>query len=522
MLALTACFEDPLATSADATRYGSINRPGTATNTSTSSPTTSNAATASNIAPTFTNAPPTQAVAGNFYDFTLSATDPDSITLTFAAQGLPAWLKLDGKTGRLSGTPANSDAGQSPDILLSVSDGTNQTSLPAFHITIAAVTPPTPPPAPSNQPPTISGTPPTTVVATKPYDFTPTAADADSPVLTFTIINKPAWASFSSTTGRLSGTPNRTQTGTTNNITITVSDGSLSAKLPAFSITVSPAPNLAPAISGTPATTVQVGKPYSFTPTATDADGDTITFVITNKPTWATFNKNTGQLSGTPTAAAVGTYPGIVIAASDNIATTPLPTFSITVTAAPNNPPTISGSPATLVQAGSSYSFTPTARDADGDALSFTVINKPDWLNFSLSTGQLSGTPTAAQVGSYPGIEISVTDGKATAKLAAFTLTVNAAPASSAKSANTGTATLNWTQPTQNTDGSTLTNLAGYRAYHGLSADALTEVKIINDPRATTTTFDQLASGMHYFAVSSVNAAGVESALSSVGSKSIP
>jgi hypothetical protein len=71
--------------------------------------------------------------------------------------------------------------------------------------------------------------------------------------LTFSITNRPAWAAFNTTTGRLQGTPK--PAGTYSNIVIRVSDGrGASAQLPAFAITVGAASNAAPTISGTPAT----------------------------------------------------------------------------------------------------------------------------------------------------------------------------------------------------------------------------------------------------------------------------
>lgn len=85
-----------------------------------------------------------------------------------------------------------------------------------------------------------------------------------------------------------------------------------------------------------------------------------------------------------------------------------------------------------------------------------------------------------------------------------------------------GTASLTWTAPTQNTDGSPLTNLAGYRVYRGTSANALNEVIQIPGAANTAYAYTQLANGTHYFAVSAYSAAGAESAKSEVGSKIIP
>jgi len=179
-----------------------------------------------------------------------------------------------------------------------------------------------------------------------------------------------------------------------------------------------------------------------------------------------------------------------------------------------NTAPTISGTPATGVTAGSSYSFAPRASDADHDALAFSIANKPSWATFDTATGALTGTPNAGQVGTYLNIVVSVSDGQSSTSLPAFTITVN-------QTIYAGTATLTWTAPTQNTDGSPLVDLAGYRVYHGTSPDALTDVVQVTDAAATTYAFNQLGSGTHYFAVAAYTASGVESALSGVGSKTI-
>jgi hypothetical protein len=95
-----------------------------------------------------------------------------------------------------------------------------------------------------------------------------------------------------------------------------------------------PATNSAPVITGVPAKSVTVNNGYMFQPGATDADGDTLTFSITNKPRWAVFNSATGRLNGTPAGTDAGTYGNIVISVSDGAASAVLPAFSIQVNAA--------------------------------------------------------------------------------------------------------------------------------------------------------------------------------------------
>ncbi len=86
-----------------------------------------------------------------------------------------------------------------------------------------------------------------------------------------------------------------------------------------------------PTISGSPPTSVVVGQTYTFTPGATDPNGDALTFEIQNRPDWATFNTATGALTGSPTAP--GTYSSVTISVTDGRTRASLPAFSITVQA---------------------------------------------------------------------------------------------------------------------------------------------------------------------------------------------
>jgi hypothetical protein len=178
-----------------------------------------------------------------------------------------------------------------------------------------------------------------------------------------------------------------------------------------------------------------------------------------------------------------------------------------------NRAPTISGAPLSSVMQGTSYSFTPNAVDADGNTLSFAISNKPAWATFSTSTGRLSGTPSAANVGTYANVVISVSDGSSTASLAAFSIQVVATA--------TGSATLMWTPPTQNTDGSPLTNLVGYKIYWGTSQNNLTNSVTLNNAGLSSYVVEQLTPATWYFAVTAVNSTGIESTFSNGASKRV-
>ncbi len=571
-------------------------------------PDTTTPPTLQNTAPEILNEPDYNAKVGETWSFTPDAIDEDKDSLTYSITGKPDWATFNDSTGQLSGVPAAGNVGPTQDIEITVSDGEDSASVGPFQIIVQPADSPTAPPS-TNQPPTISGTPAGVVIALQSYIFLPTGADADGDKLTYSISGKPSWLSLDTSTGKLSGTPARTQTGTFNNIRLSVTDGKASASLPPFSINVTPAgititgtpattltvgtaysfkpaienpsnatftwsivnqpswasfskstgaltgkptstgttsnirisatdgrstgtlasfsiavtaaPNAAPAISGTPSTTVQAGKPYSFIPTASDPNSDPLSFSIENKPGWASFNTTTGQLSGTPTSTQVDTYPDIVITVSDGKGgTASLSKFTIQVTAASsgsgttNRAPVISGNPLTTANVGTTYSFSPSASDADGDTLTFSIDNKPAWATFSSSTGRLSGTPAAGDVGTTSGIVIKVSDGKGgTASLATFNLTVTAIA--------TGSATLSWVPPTENTDGSPLQNLAGYRIYYGTSSSNLNQVQEIANPGVTSAVVENLTPTTWYFSVRAYASTGTESPASNMASKKI-
>jgi hypothetical protein len=77
-------------------------------------------------------------------------------------------------------------------------------------------------------------------------------------------------------------------------------------------------------------------------------------------------------------------------------------------------------------------------------------------------------------------------------------------------------ATLDWMPPTENSDGSALTNLAGYTVYYGTSPSSLTQSVKITNPGLSAYTMTNLSSGTWYFAVTSYSSTGIESDRSGV------
>ena len=171
-----------------------------------------------------------------------------------------------------------------------------------------------------------------------------------------------------------------------------------------------------------------------------------------------------------------------------------------------NSPPSLSGTPDGVVLENSFYEFVPSASDRDGDALTFTINNGPGWADFDPTTGALYGTPDAADVGHYSAIQIAVSDGLSTAELPAFDIDVT--------SITLASVTLQWQPPTENTDGTPLTDLAGYRIYYGVDPAELSSLIELPNPGLTTYVVEELTPNTWYFAMTSMNDRGQESDLS--------
>jgi hypothetical protein len=185
--------------------------------------------------------------------------------------------------------------------------------------------------------------------------------------------------------------------------------------------TIQPVPvaNSAPVISSADTDTASVGTLFNYTLTATDADGDTLTYQASLLPAWLTFDAASAELSGTPPAGSAGDYQ-ITLAVSDGMDST---SMFLTISIA-NNAPAITSTASNNGVVGVTYSYTLTANDADADTLIYSSVTLPAWATFDATSGLLTGKPTA--VGDSE-VELSVSDGEASVNQK-FTLVVTNIP----------------------------------------------------------------------------------------------
>lgn len=179
------------------------------------------------------------------------------------------------------------------------------------------------------------------------FALTLTASDGDNDPLSWSISSAATQGTASVSAGVVNYTPEANYQGS-DSFEVEVSDGEASDSI-IVNVLIA-AVNDAPSISGTPATSLDQDTVYSFVPTASDIDSnDTLTFSISNKPTWASFDTATGALTGTPAGSDTGKTLGIVISVSDGTASAALPAFDLEVIATVDPLQPIVTAPATLM-----------------------------------------------------------------------------------------------------------------------------------------------------------------------------
>lgn len=171
------------------------------------------------------------------------------------------------------------------------------------------------------------------------------------------------------------------------------------------------------------------------------------------------------------------------------------------------------GSANTSVVVGQPYTLLPVVQNLGAGTLTFSIQNSPSWAQFNASTGELSGTPTAGDVGTYSNIVISASNGTTQAATPAFSIAVT-------ESGN-GSATLSWAAPTENTNGTPLTDLAGYWINFGTSAGDLSQKVQIDNPGILTYVISNLSPGTWYFSITSYTADNVQSPPSAIASYTV-
>ncbi|WP_125720526.1 tandem-95 repeat protein [Pseudoalteromonas rubra] len=245
-----------------------------------------------------------------------------------------------------------------------------------------------------NDAPVITGTPATGVDQDAAYRFTPDATDLDGDLLTFSIENQPVWANFDAQSGTLSGTPGRDDVGNYANIVISVSDGELTASLPAFAIDVGYV-NAKP-VAQTMQVFVDEDASTSFSAPVTDPDQDSLSITVTQQPASGTLSVQGTLFSYIPGANFNGS-DSFSYVVNDGEMNSDEARVSITVNAV-NDTPVAQNDAFSFGDVASSYSLDVLANDSDVDAGdTLTLVGASASIgSVSISDGQLVYQPQAS------------------------------------------------------------------------------------------------------------------------------
>ncbi len=223
--------------------------------------------------------------------------------------------------------------------------------------------------------------------------------------------------------GSFSYVPNANFSGA-DSFTYHANDGTASSTIVTVTITVTGV-NDAPSVTSFPALAVPEDVAYSYTITATDPDGNPLTFAAPTLPSWLVFTAP-ATISGTPTQDDVGAH-GVTMTVADGIAGAVSQSFQITVDSVDDIPVIAAPIPDQIATELAAFSLNlgdfVSDVDTAASSLSYAATTAlPSGLTLG-TTGILSGTPAfTTSVGDFV-VGFEVSDGPNTVS-GSFNLTV--------------------------------------------------------------------------------------------------
>ncbi|MGH8030080.1 MAG: putative Ig domain-containing protein, partial [Arenimonas sp.] len=279
-----------------------------------------------NHAPAFDTQALTVVALGQRYQYDAHATDPDGNALQYLMLVAPAGMTVDTTTGTVVWQPGAAQVGAHA-VQLQAKDPLGLAAVQSFtvYVTQGVDT--------GNHPPAIRSMPATSIELGEDYAYAITTEDIDGDTVIVALNTAPTGMAL--VDGTLRWTPTSAQLGT-HAVSLTATDGNGGLATQTFSIVVfstsgggtNPNPNHPPSITTDPLTLVALGQTYRYYPSATDPDGDPLTYSLLSAPTGMTVNATTGVLAWTPSA--VGTA-AVALRVSDNRGGSAVQSFSIVI-----------------------------------------------------------------------------------------------------------------------------------------------------------------------------------------------
>jgi YD repeat-containing protein len=385
------------------------------------------AATAENVAPKITSQAIVQAVTEQVYLYNVKAIDLNNDKLSYELVLKPQGMGIS-PNGVVYWKPSLEQVG-SQRVVVRVSDGNGGIDLQTFDVVVEQ----------GNSAPIITSLlPKINPQVGKEFKYQVTARDLDDDTLSYALLSspyQPVGVRIDATTGVVQWTPTAAQIGGVSvsgdfnelvapwQVTVKVTDGKGGEAYQSLDLIVDALKvNRAPEITSTPRTQTGSGQVYVYQVAATDADGDKLTYTLTNPPAGMVIDTK-GLITWTPTAAQSG-VKNVAITVSDGTLTTQQ-TYALTVGNTPiNHSPEITSTPSFTTNLDKTYSYQLTGKDSDNDTLFWSLDNAPTGMVIDAQTGIVKWNPTSTQLGTHT-IAVRLTDAYGLYVGQEYTLKVN-------------------------------------------------------------------------------------------------
>ncbi|MBE9061400.1 putative Ig domain-containing protein [cf. Phormidesmis sp. LEGE 11477] len=338
------------------------------------------------------------------YRYSANAFDADGDVVRWQLVDAPTGMSIDPEAGTLHWQPTADQLGRHT-ITLEVIDSRGAFTGQSFELFVRG----------TNLAPLISSTPITAAYADQAYQYQVQATDAEGDTLSYRLVQAPEGMSINSQTGLIDWQPDPGQSGATE-VTVEVSDAAGGSTAQTYRIEVSDvAPNEGPAITSRAVSFASPGDRYRYQVIAEDPNGDALTYDLIAGPDGMSIDSATGELIWEPTSDDVGSYTVVVGANDGQLGSAQRFTLQVAV----NDAPEILSNPVLTALAGETYRYDLRARDANGDRLSYELVEAPEGMTID-QYGRIRWTPNA--VGGAD-VEIAVSDSYGATTLQRYSLT---------------------------------------------------------------------------------------------------
>jgi RHS repeat-associated protein len=376
--------------------------------------------TGSNGAPLITSLPPPGAVVDRVYVYNPVGTDPDADPVIWSLVGGPSGVSVDASRGAVRWSPKSDQLGTNS-VTIRATDPFGASGDQAFDIVVRS----------ANQPPAIVSIPPTEASVAELYLYGVRANDPEGDPVTFKFSITPAGATLTPTghpvpgtsTARMDWTPATSQAGF-QTVIVEANDGNGGVASQSFTVLVTNEPkNRPPTITSNPILTARPEAPYRYDLTTADPEGDRVTFQLLKGPSGMALGTPATSLGApllwTPSAAQAGSHE-VIVTATDASGAGARQRFTLTVRA--NQAPTITSTPALVVDAGTTYRYGIRATDPDGDRLRYTLAAGPAGMSVD-NYGQILWS-TDSKASGMQEVSVVVTDPYGASAMQSFDVVV--------------------------------------------------------------------------------------------------